>query len=217
VPKTYHRKGQHPFERALFEFLDALKTIPPPHASQVPTAPAFRGVMTPENLGRVLNHLAQRQARYAYSWVLAIWFQEHGIIFPDGFFQADPFAPGSGGKTAESTRELGGKAWFEQVMAKVGGPAALEAELRDPNTRAAAQKRHDVAFQEVLAQKSTLSAAELAEKLIPEEYKRNKRAARKRVETALKRVLPNIQNMVDAVWLATEPEFLVKLFLKGWL
>jgi hypothetical protein len=56
-------------------------------------------------------------------------------------------------------------------MAKVGGPAALEAELRDPNTRAAAQKRHDVAFQEVLAQKSTLSVAVLAEKLIPEEYK----------------------------------------------
>jgi hypothetical protein len=219
VPRKYRRKGQHPFERAITEFISTFSTIPPPednpNANIDSTLPGAR--MTPQNLRRVLNNLVDRDAPYAYSWVLTIWFREHGIRFPKGFFRFDPWAPGSGGKTAESTRKLGAEAWDTQLKAKIEDWAALSAQLKDPKTMDAAKERLGLAFTEVLAQKDVLPIATLAQKLIPEEYKRNPRAARKRVETALKKELPNPQRVADALWLAHEPEFLLKVFLKGFL
>lgn len=175
MPRRYEPKGEHPLDRACREFLEASDSLSDtdvlPHKEHE-NAPE----LTPRRLRWVLNHLIACEAPYAYSLVLQVWLSAHGVKTPDGLFCFDPLRPGSGRTRDEEKVDLG----FEALALQVAETQ------RAHEGRPKAVVRRAVVDVILGRSRGCLGPAELAKKLIPEEYRRNKAAARKKIEEAQK-------------------------------
>jgi hypothetical protein len=158
-------KREHPYERTSRELFEGTEG---PEVASANVNPLPMPV--PDHIRRLLNHYAARKLTFAFSFLLRAWLEREGVSVPEGLFRHDPFGPGAGGKASFEKLVLGSRVLFEHQRRICPNAASVEevsagigAAMRLPASR---------------------NASSIAKKLLPEEYAKNKEAARKKVQEA---------------------------------
>jgi hypothetical protein len=155
-------KREHPYETTFRELFDRLEG---PDVSSCNERPLPAEV--PDHIRRLLNHYAARKSAFAYGFLLFKWLTREGVTVPEGLLRHDPFGPGAGGKVSSEKYALGIAALgrhFDLICGDDTSPEVAAAALRLPASR---------------------HASEIARELLPEEYEKNRDAARKKVQEAM--------------------------------
>ena len=124
----------------------------------------------PDHISRMLNHYAARKSAFAYSFLLYTWLKREGVTIPEGLFRHDPFGPGAGGKPSSDKLVLGSRVLFEHQRRVHGNASSAEEMSRGIEAAWNLPASHD--------------ASAIAKELLPEEYAKNREAARKKVREA---------------------------------
>jgi hypothetical protein len=176
------RKREPAGERTIRELRDALQTFPLLVSETPPRPPAPPGVALANGFRRMLNHMAETARRHAYSLLITLFLLREGVSVPTGFFQCDPFTPGSGSKRDPGKIDLGHQALCLQLRKAL------------PSSDFS-QEQFTAAFK----QPSSWAASEIAKELIPEEYAKNREAARKKIHEAIAAAKQQLSDISDQI------------------
>ena len=161
---------EHPYETTIRELFDGLEGPDLASCNEVPLpAPV------PDHIRRLLNHYAARKSTFAYSFLLYAWFKREGVSIPEGLFRHDPFGPGAGGKPSSSKLVLGSRVLLEHGRRIYGNASSVE-EMSDEDLSAGIAAARSLP--------ASHDASAIAKELLPKEYKKNREAARKKVQEA---------------------------------